>query len=148
MPAEPSTIPRGVDSELYLEITQFDAAQMQALDSGDAAGWAATFTDDGVFATNVESTTTRGRAAIAEAARAAADRLAADGVVQRHWLGMLDARPAGDGGARVRYYALVIRTPHGGDPFIWRSCAGEDDLVRADGAWLVRARRITRDDIR
>jgi len=148
MPAQPSTIPRGVDTEPYLRIQQFYAAQMQALDGGDAAGWAATFTDDGVFATNVGSTATRGRAAIEEAARTAAAYLAENGVVQRHWLGMLDARPERGDGVRVRYYALVVRTPEGGTPFIWRSCAGEDDLVRHNGAWLVRERRITRDDVR
>jgi len=35
----------------------------------------------------------------------------------------------------------------GGDPVIWRSCAGADELVRHDGGWLVRERRITRDDV-
>ena len=147
MPAEQSTMPRGVDTDLYLEIQQFYAAQMQALDGGDATGWAETFTEDGVFAANADSSATCGRAAIAQAAHAAAARLAEEGLVQRHWLGMLDARPGPDGGVRVRYYALVIRTPGGGDPVIWRSCAGADELVRHDGGWLVRERRITRDDV-
>jgi len=40
MPAEQSTMPRGVDTDLYLEIQQFYAAQMQAVDGGDATGWA------------------------------------------------------------------------------------------------------------
>jgi hypothetical protein len=147
MPAPTSTVVGAVEGDLYQQVQQFYAAQMQLLDRGEAAAWARTFTADGAFATSVEPTATRGHEALTESVRAATAELVTRGVVHRHWLGMLHVERDGDGGLRTRFYALVIRTPKGGTPVIWRSCVGEDRLVCHDGGWLVRERRITRDDL-
>lgn len=137
-----------VDAAVHHRVQQFYAEQMQLLDRGEAEPWARTFTEDGVFGTSVDPEPARGRAAIAAGAAEATARLAADGVVHRHWLGMLHLRPAADGGLHARSYALVIRTPKGGEPVVWRSCVCEDLLVPTDGGgWLVRERHVHRDDL-
>ncbi len=133
--------------ELYRQIQQFYARQMQLLDSGAAEEWAATFTPDGVFSANAHPEPAKGREAIAAGARTAVAQLAAEQVVHRHWLGMLDVRPQNDGTVSARSYALVIRIPRGGMPVLWRSCVCEDVLVRDGAGWLVRERRVTRDDL-
>lgn len=148
-PPEPTTDPEETpvsDTDRYVRVQQFYARQMQLLDSGDAEGWALTFTEDGVFSANAHPEPVRGREAIAAGARRAAAELAAQGVVRRHWLGMLDVTDAGDA-LRVRSYALVVSTPRGGDPAPRFSTTCEDELVEADGGWLVRTRQVRRDDL-
>nr|WP_240942325.1 nuclear transport factor 2 family protein [Planosporangium thailandense] len=132
---------------MYAEVNDFYARQMHAIDSGQAETWAATFAEDGVFAANAYPRPTVGRAAIEEAVRTTAADLAAAGVVHRHWFGMLAVDDERDGVIRARYYALVIRTPKGGDPVIHRCTSAEDELVRRDGRLLVRRRLVTRDDL-
>ncbi len=43
----------GLSAQDYFEIQQLYARYNNAIDSGDAEGWAATFTSDGVFNTFV-----------------------------------------------------------------------------------------------
>jgi uncharacterized protein (TIGR02246 family) len=133
--------------QLHAELQDFYARQTHALDAGQAEVWAATFTEDGVFVANAHPTPTRGRAAITEAVRATAAELAAEGVVHRHWFGMLAIDPGADGVVRTTFYALVIRTPKGGAPVIHRSTIAQDELVRPHGEWLVRRRSVARDDL-
>jgi 3-phenylpropionate/cinnamic acid dioxygenase small subunit len=135
------------EERLHAEIYQFYARQMQAMDRGDAHGWAATFTSDGVFAANAFPNPVRGRTALAAAAGKAAEESARDGVVRRHWLGMLAIDPQDDGTVGVRCYALVFATRRGGVPELSRSTVCEDILVAGDGSWLVKERRVTRDDL-
>ena len=80
-------------TDLYQQVQGFYADQMQLLDRGAAEEWAQTFTEDGVFAANAHPEPTRGRAAIAAAARTTSDDLAAKGVRRRHWLGMVQVTP-------------------------------------------------------
>jgi 3-phenylpropionate/cinnamic acid dioxygenase small subunit len=133
--------------ELYLRVQQFYARQMQLLDRGAVQEWAATFTEDGVFAANAHPEPVRGRSAIAAAAQAATDQLARDRVVRRHWLGMLTVQPEPDGIVRARCYALVITTPRGGQAGLHVSTFCEDVLVADGDDLLVRDRRISRDDL-
>jgi hypothetical protein len=133
--------------QLHAEVQDFYARQMHMIDSGHAEAWAATFTEDGIFAANAYPQPTVGRAAIAQAVRATAAQLTAEGVVHRHWFGMLAVYPENDGTLRTRYYALVIRTPKGGQPVIHRCTVAEDELVRQQGVWQVRRRNVTRDDL-
>ncbi|MBB5158010.1 nuclear transport factor 2 family protein [Saccharopolyspora phatthalungensis] len=135
------------DHDLRSELTEFYARQMQALDAGQAEQWAATFTEDGVFAANAYPQPTVGRAAITEAVKAAAAQLAADQVVHRHWLGMLAVYPVDEHTVRTRFYALVIQTPKNGVAAIHRSTIAEDELVRGGDGWQVRRRDVTRDDL-
>src|ERR1700742_441498 len=86
-----------VTTRLYMDIQHFYGRQMRHLDSGHVEEWAATFTENGVFAANAHPEPQRGRAAIEEGARNAAAQLRADGVQRRHWLGMLEVEPRPDG---------------------------------------------------
>ncbi|MEU4209214.1 nuclear transport factor 2 family protein [Streptomyces sp. NPDC026206] len=130
---------------LRAEIEQFYARHMQLLDSGDAEGWARTFTEDGTFALPGRPGPSRGRAELAEGARRAFAGHTAAGETHRHWHGMLDISARDDGTVHVRCYALVVLTPRGGDPRLHRSCVCEDVLVTVGSEWQVRTRCVTRD---
>ncbi|KPI11991.1 hypothetical protein OK074_2612 [Actinobacteria bacterium OK074] len=133
---------------LYQRIQQFYAEQMQLLDGCRVREWAATFTEDGVFAANAQPEPVVGRAAITAAARSATDASTAAGIQRRHWLGMVSVGAVTEGAVRARCYALVIETPRGGRPALAVSTVCEDVLVPgADGGWLVRERHVFRDDL-
>ncbi|WP_433226641.1 nuclear transport factor 2 family protein [Microtetraspora malaysiensis] len=134
-------------AELYLAVQHFYARQMQLLDDGRADEWAATFTEDAVFAANARPEPVRGRADIAAGAREAVEQLAQDGLVRRHWLGMLSVDARADGTVLARSYALVISTPRGGQAGVHVSTVCVDVLVWDDEDLLVRDRHVTRDDL-
>ncbi|WP_329580445.1 nuclear transport factor 2 family protein [Kitasatospora sp. NBC_01250] len=143
--AHPAT---ATDADLHTEVEHYYARQMQLLDRRSCDEWAATFAPDGVFDANGLPAPAKGRAAIAAAAKAAGDRLAAEGLVHRHWLGMLTVTAQPDGSVSARSYALVIQTQLGGASVLHRSTVCEDRLVRGeDGSLLVLDRKVTRDDI-
>lgn len=128
----------------YVEAQHFYARQMQLLDAGSTDEWAATFTEDGVF--EVGGTAVHGSGEIAKAARKVADEFAAAKIVRRHWIGMLTVTPEGEG-LTARSYALVLEIPDGGDVVVRRSTVCTDRLVRSDGGWRVRHRRVSRDGL-
>ncbi|RKT55611.1 nuclear transport factor 2 family protein [Saccharothrix australiensis] len=134
-------------AELYHRVQQFYARQMQLLDDGAVAEWAATFTADGSFAANARPEPVVGRAAIEAGALAAARQLASEGIVRRHWLGMLSVEQLPGGRVRARCYALVISTPKGGQAGVHVSTVCEDVLVPDGGSFAVQERRVTRDDL-
>ncbi|MCX4856330.1 nuclear transport factor 2 family protein [Streptomyces canus] len=137
-----------VGADVYHEIQHFYARQMQLLDDGRVVEWADTFTSEGVFAANAHPEPTRGRSAIAAAARAAHDQLAAAGVRRRHWLGMVAVDGQDGTKLRARCYALIFEIPRGGPAVLRLSTLCEDELERApQGGWLVRHRAVTRDDL-
>jgi hypothetical protein len=140
-------VQRYVSPEVYVEIQQFYAHQMQLLDEARTREWADTFTDDGVFAANAHPEPVCGRQAITAAATKARTALTAAGLQHRHWLGMLDARTTEDGGIIAHSYALVVETARGGTPALKHSTHCKDLLVHDGGQWLVRHRQITRDDL-
>ncbi|GAB3795659.1 nuclear transport factor 2 family protein [Micromonospora zhanjiangensis] len=142
-----SNSPALLDAERYHQIQQFYATQMQLLDDGAAAAWAGTFTEDGVFAQNVKPEPWRGRAQITERMTVGLARVAASGLVRRHWFGMLAARPDGPDLVRTRYYAVVYQTPWGGRAEVYLSTMCEDELVRTDEGWLVRYRMVAHDGV-
>jgi 3-phenylpropionate/cinnamic acid dioxygenase small subunit len=133
-------------ADLYAEIQQFYARQMGLLDDGRPDDWADTFTTDAVFAEASRlPEPLRGREVIRASSRARQERLDADKIDFRHWLGMLDVRPQDDGSVRTRAYALAMRTPRGGQLEIFASVVCHDHLVRVNGAWQVRQRDLTHD---
>lgn len=134
--------------DLHQRVEQFYARQMQLLDSGEVDDYVLTFTEDGSFGTNASPELARGRSGIRAGAEKAIADLARDGVVRRHWLGMLVVEPSVDGTVRARCYALVFETPIGGRSALWVSTLCEDVLVPEGDSWLVRERWVTRDDIR
>ncbi|MFD5840326.1 nuclear transport factor 2 family protein [Streptomyces chartreusis] len=140
------TVVPGTIGELRARVEQFYAAQMRLLDSGEAEAWADTFTEDAVFSANGRSEPTRGRTAIAAAARLTSAELNTAGRIRRHWIGMSAVEPAGDGTVRVASYALIIETEVGGSPKVLMSTTCDDVLVD-DGGLRVRHRVVARDDI-
>ncbi|MDC0772592.1 nuclear transport factor 2 family protein [Streptomyces sp. HD] len=139
--------PTASGAELYYQVQQFYAEQMQLLDAGAAEDWAETFTEDGVFAANAHPRPSVGRDDIARAAREATDVYAAKGVQRRHWLGMVRVEPRDADTVAAQCYALVIETPRGGQAAIRVSTRCEDLLVRSGGRWQIKERRVTRDDL-
>ena len=140
--------PSTVDTALYAEVQQFYARHLQLLDDGRAEEWAATFTEDGVFAPEHRPAPVVGRTALAEGAGRSQAELAKTGEVRRHWHGMVAVDPRDDGTVRVRCYALIVGTRPGEETRIVMSCVCEDVLVRGDaGELLVRERRVTRDGV-
>ncbi|KQX56321.1 MULTISPECIES: nuclear transport factor 2 family protein [unclassified Streptomyces] len=134
-------------ASLCADIQRFHARQMRLLDSGDAEGWAATFTEDGLFAPPSLPEPVRGRAALAAGVRAAHKELAAAGEVRRHVLTTAEVdEPDADGAVRVRSYVQVVATLRDQAPRLLLMCVCEDVLVVEDGAWRVRERYVTRDD--
>ena len=72
-----------VSAEMYARIDQFYALQMQALDDGDIAGWVATFTDDGVFASNGLADPVAGRDGLTALGNSSVARLDEQGAIRR-----------------------------------------------------------------
>lgn len=129
---------------VYTEVQQFYAQHMHLLDVGDAAGWAATFTEDATVQLPGQPPV-RSRANLEAAVRANLAQMAERHETQRHWHGMVAVEPVGEDEVRVHCYALVFATRDGGDPRLHRACTCDDTLLRAGGRWLVRRRKVTRD---
>ncbi|ADP79383.1 nuclear transport factor 2 family protein [Pseudofrankia inefficax] len=135
----------GVSVELYVEVQQFYARQMQALDSGKYETFAETFTEDGLF------THTPTRPAASTRAGIVADLYdfhagaATDPVQRRHWFNMITLVPLDDGTIESTLYALVLRTRPGGQPEVTFSGTARDVLVRLDGRLHNRSRTVTHD---
>ncbi|MFI9812612.1 nuclear transport factor 2 family protein [Saccharothrix variisporea] len=134
-----------VSAEVYAQVQQFYAHQMGLLDDREPERWADTFTEDAVFQEASKMEPLHGRAAIRASARGSVDRLVANGVRMRHWLGMIQVHPQADGSLRTRCYALAMRTPQGGDLQVFVSVVCKDHLVPVDGGWLVRDRDLVHD---
>jgi actinorhodin biosynthesis protein ActVIA len=131
--------------EVYAEVLHFYARQMHMMDSGDFAGFAKTFVEDGVFTLAGGRGLLEGREAIGAGAEAAEARY--QGGQPRHWFDMMTAEESPDGTLVTTYYALVSVTARDGSILFEPSCLVRDALVRRDGGLLMLTRTITRDDI-
>lgn len=140
-------LPAAVSGDLYAQVQQFYAHQMQLFDAHDAERWAATFTEDALFDVPTLAEPVRGRAGLAANVRRNKAQQEDHGHRLRHWIGMLDIRSQDDEELRTRCYALVYATERGGPSTVMRVCVMEDVLVRVDGVWLTRHRIVTRDDL-
>ncbi len=134
-----------VGAELYAEILQYYARQMQALDEGKIETYADTFTEDAVFGHTPGREPARTRAGILADLREVRVRLEADGQQRRHLFTMVDAEPWSDGELRTTCYALVLTTLPGSGPELVRSCVVRDVLVREDGRLHNRQRLVDHD---
>jgi len=139
-----------VRAETVAEIHQLYGRQAHRIDGGDASGWAATFTSDGVFSSPSYPGPVVGTSALtAFAERFAADARAA-GEVRRHVVSTLAVDAPETGGADeldVRAYLQIIVTPAGGEPRLVRLTTLLDRVVRDGDGWLVRTRTVQRDDV-
>ncbi|MFG2822899.1 nuclear transport factor 2 family protein [Kitasatospora sp. NPDC048365] len=139
---------RPVDTGLYQEISHFYARHFQTVDSGDVAGWAGGFTEDGVFDSNVLPAPVVGRDTIEAATHRSEAARRTTGVQRRHVQTTLVAEQAGEE-IRTRAYVMVLETLPASPTTVYCATLCEDVLVRgADGGLLIRSRMILRDDLR
>jgi actinorhodin biosynthesis protein ActVIA len=134
-------------TDLYAEVQQFYARQMQLLDGGAFEAYAETFTEDGEFRHTPGREPARTRAGISSELHDFHKRFDGDPVQRRHWFSMINLEPQDDGSIRSTVYALVVTTRPGGKPAIAPSCVVHDVLVWADGALLNRSRRVEHDQL-
>jgi hypothetical protein len=133
--------------ELYYQIQQFYVRQMHAGDGGDFEAWAASFTEDGVFSSNGIPAPLVGRDSIDAVTRAGSAARAARGAMHRHVVTMLDVVPLSETSVAATSYVLVLEAVLGGATHLHVSTLCEDALVLRDGQWLVKHRRVSRDDL-
>ncbi|MFE1316703.1 nuclear transport factor 2 family protein [Kitasatospora phosalacinea] len=133
------------DPELYAEIQDFYARHMHLIDAGQVDAWVETFTEDATISNNVNPHPAHGREQIVGVIRRAQQQLDADGIRHRHWMGMLVVEPTADGTVHARSYAMLLAVRLGEAPVLDRSTRCHDELVRVDGDWQIRSRRVHHD---
>lgn len=125
-----------LSTEDRLEIQELYARYNHAIDSGQGAAWAATFTPDGVFDSG------QGTMSGAEALQKFGDGFASR-MKARHWVNnlVLDEAP---GGARGSCY-LVLYNLGGEKPAILTTAIYNDELTKTSGGWRFATRRVKPD---
>jgi actinorhodin biosynthesis protein ActVIA len=140
------TLPISTREQTYLEVLQYYARQMQRLDDGDLAGYAATFTEDGEFSHTPGRPPARTRTGILEDLVEFHRRFEADPMRRRHHFSMVDIDDGDDGSLTATAYALVVALRPGTAPEVRASCVVHDVLVRdADGGLRNRSRVVQYD---
>ena len=131
-------------TNLYSEVQQFYAMQMQRLDGLDVEGYAATFTDDAEFIHTAGQPGSHTRDGIIRDVHKVAEQLRANTEQRRHWFNMVNLEPLDDGRIKATVYCLVVKNWPGKKPeFV--SCVVNDILVRVDGELLTQYRRVDYD---
>lgn len=123
------------------------ARQSRLIDSGDAHGWAATFTPDGVFASPSYPAPAVGTAELVAFAEHYTAQGVATATVSRHVVTNVDVLPGADADHLVVHaYLQIVATPLGQESRLVRLTTLTDRLVRTDGSWRVARRDVVRDD--
>ncbi|MDI5967334.1 nuclear transport factor 2 family protein [Streptantibioticus silvisoli] len=133
------------DAGLYGEIQAFYAHHMRLVDDGHVDAWGETFTHDATISNNANPRPAHGRDAIVAVIRRAHAELAARGVQHRHWMGMTTVEPIDEHTVRATSYALLMAVGKDRAPQIDRSTACVDEIVRTEGRWQIRDRRVRHD---
>ncbi|GHF65872.1 nuclear transport factor 2 family protein [Streptomyces thermodiastaticus] len=132
-------------AELYADVQDFYARHMHLVDEGRVEEWGDTFTTDATISNNANPRPAHGREAIVAVIRRAHAELERRGVQHRHWMGMLSIEPVDENTVRATSYALLMAVGRGAVPVIDRSTECHDLLVRVDGDWQIRERRVLHD---
>ena len=132
-------------TELYAEVQQFYADQMQRLDNRDISGYAETFTEDAEFQHTPDRPPALTRAGIVSDLVEFHQRFEADPMQRRHWFNMINLQPQDDGSIVSTAYCLVVKVRPNSKPEIAPSCVVHDVLVRVEGNLLTRSRRVAHD---
>lgn len=135
-----------VTGEDVLAVHQLYGRQSHAIDSGRAADWAATFTDDGEFHSPSYPAPAVGTAGLTAFAERFHAESVASGEVLRHVVSTVEVVPAGPDALTSRAYLQVIGTSAGRPSRLHRLTTVVDDLVRTPGGWRIRRRTVLRDD--
>lgn len=121
-----------------LDIHDLLARYNHAIDSGDAATWAATFLADGTFTSGG-----RTRTGTAELEAFATD-FAARMPGSRHWNNNVVIEGDGDQ-ATMSCYLQLLKTGNGEPATLVTTAKYEDTLRRVDGGWRFTSRTVLRD---
>lgn len=115
----------------YQEIQQLYARYNFAIDSGDAEGWAGTFTDDGQFATMT------GRPALVKFASDWHER--GQSMKLRHWVTNIVITPSAEGATGKCYYYLldIAAKP----PQVGGGGTYDDIIVKTSNGWRFKKRQ-------
>ncbi len=119
----------------YIEIEQLYAQYNHAIDSGDAEGWAATFTPDGTF------NRFTGREALVGFIKNWREKM--NGANRRHWNSNLRITPAADGASGV--VMLMLLDVGTQPPSIVMTGQYTDSLVKTASGWRFRSRQVKGD---
>jgi hypothetical protein len=132
-----------VTADLYVEIQQFYARQMRALDAFQLEAYVNTFTEDGIVDHAHKNEKVQGRADMLAGIYAALPRYT--GLVVRHWFDQMLIDIVDDTTLHVSYASLVTRTDVDGNVVFEPTFLIEDVLVRQGGELYTRSRVIHRD---
>lgn len=115
----------------YIDIQQLYARYALLIDSGDAEGWAGTFTPDGVF-----NNSSRGHDALVQFVHTWRERQ--NGANLRHWYSNLVITPSADGATGAVYMMLldISKRP----PTPTASYLYDDALVKTAAGWRFKSR--------
>lgn len=133
-----------------VEIQDLMWRYVRALDTLDADGYAAVFTEDGQFGSGDNAT--RGREALRQMVRdlrrgrASNDTLT--GPAMYHVIANSNIEFIDDDHARMESYWMTVFGPTspGESPRVAAVGRGVDELVRVDGRWLIRKRDVAPED--
>ena len=131
-----STTAVALGAQDYIDIQQLYARYALLIDTGDAEGWANTFTPDGVF--NNSST---GHDALVQFVHDWRDTRR--GASLRHWNSNLVIRPSANGATGSVYMLLLDISTKVPSPTA--SYRYEDALVKTAGGWRFKTRVLHRD---
>jgi ketosteroid isomerase-like protein len=120
----------------YVDIQQLYARYALAIDTGDAEGWANTFTPDGVF-----NNSSRGRDALVTFVHDWREKRR--GASLRHWNSNLVVTPSAEG-ANGSIYMLLLDISEKA-PAATASYRYEDALIKTAGGWRFKTRVLHRD---
>jgi hypothetical protein len=129
------TAASGLSAQDYFEIQQLYAQYNNAIDSGDAEGWAATFTPDGVFNTFV------GHDALVNFVKTWREKLG--GATRKHWNNNLQITGNSKEASGFVYLMLVDFSTK--PPSILTTASYTDSLVKTKDGWRF-TKRTTKGD--
>jgi len=135
-----------VVGEDVLAVHQLYGRQSHAIDSGRAADWAATFTDDGEFHSPSYPAPAVGAAALTAFAERFHAACVESGEALRHVVSTVEVVAAGPDALTSRAYLQIVGTPAGGPSRLHRLTTVTDDLVRTPAGWRIHRRTVLRDD--
>ena len=136
---------RPASTEDVVSVYHLYGRQSHAIDSGDAEGWAETFTADGTFTSPTYAAPAEGRGELIRfAERFAADCLQRNQVL-RHVVSTVHVEQVSQYVLKSFGYLQIVGTAAGQPPKLHRITVIEDDLVRTQAGLLVAARRVRPD---
>jgi hypothetical protein len=135
--------PGGLSAQDYAEIHNLYAAYNLSSDAGDAAGYAACFTADGVLELQPLGITVRSRPALEAYKRR--DKEGRGDRYRRHHNHSLHLEQLADGTVRGRCYFHGYNGTPGTLPVLADAGVYEDTIVQVDGAWRFAKRLLNLD---